>query len=163
MRGPDPTVPQCDCGWLENAANDPHVPVVYDRQVNEYHITRAGELGGTLMIYHCPFCGGSAPKSKRDQLFATITHEEIHRLQELVQDIKTVGQTLTRFGPPDEDLATGQGITSPEKDGEPSRTQFFRTLRYSKLSDTAEIEAVVYPEEQVQFAFVPKYIGKHEG
>jgi hypothetical protein len=160
---PDQTVPPCDCKWLENAANDPHVPVVFDRDLNEYHITRGGELGGSMLIYHCPFCGGSAPKSARDELFATITHEEMHRLQELTRNIHTVPEMLAKLGTPDEDLQSGQGHTISAGDGEAPRTEFFRTLRYTQLSDSAVVDAVVYPPERVHFVFVAKHIGKDEG
>jgi hypothetical protein len=52
---PDPTAPRCDCGVLEEAANDPNTPVFFNEQLNEYYIARTGDLGGALLIYHCPF------------------------------------------------------------------------------------------------------------
>ena len=161
VRMPDPTVPQCDCGVLEDAANDPSMPITFNAQLNEYYIERKGELGGELLIYHCPFCGGSAPKSKRGSLFFTVTAEEMHRLRDIAVDVKTVSDALLKFGEPDQDIPSGYGETSPKQNGGPTRTQFFRVLRYQNLSETAVVDFVVQGEEVVSFTYSPK--GKHDG
>ena len=95
MRMPDPNAPECDCRWLENAAEDPHVPITFDSKLKEYHLIRGGELGGTMLFYHCPFCGGRAPKSRRDALFLHVTHEEMLRLENVgVRSGERRGQVL---------------------------------------------------------------------
>ena len=160
---PDPSVPQCDCGWLDHAAEDPSVPVVFDPKLNEYQIVTSGNSEGRMPIYHCPFCGGSAPKSKREQLFAHLTTEEIQRLSELTQSVATVSDAIAKFGSPDEDIPNGYGETRPSKNGEPGRSEFFRVLRYNRLSDTAIVDVVVRAEERVTFSYGPKYIGGHDG
>ena len=63
----------CVCGYLERASEEPEVPIVFDAKVNEYHIANIGKNGGHRVIYHCPWCGGAAPRSKRASLFATVT------------------------------------------------------------------------------------------
>src|SRR5947209_1768445 len=108
-RMPDPTVPQCDCGWLEQAADDPSFPVAFDTRLNEYQFVRSGETEGRGPIYHCPFCGGSAPKSKRESLFAHLSTEELLRLSELTKDLSTVSDAIAKFGPPDEYIPNGYG------------------------------------------------------
>jgi hypothetical protein len=153
---PDPNAPQCDCGWLENAANDPTTPVAFDQQMNEYYIERGGDLGGQMVIYHCPFCGGSVPKSKREALFETITAEEMLRLRDLTAAIVTVSDVLSKFGPADEDNPAGHAQTIPEDGNRPAQTQWLRSLRFNELSPTAVVEAVVYPPDTVHFTFYPK-------
>jgi len=156
-RMPDPNAPPCDCGWLEDAANDPCVPIVFDHDLNEYHIVRSGELGGRAIIYHCPFCGGRAPKSARGSKFHTVTTEETMRLQQLTRDAKTVRDVIKALGPPDMDLDAGQGITTAMQRDEPPRTEYFRVLRYNGLSDTAIVDAIVYPDDRVHFSYMAKH------
>ena len=153
---PDPSAPLCDCGVLEEAANDPSFPIMFDEQLNEYYIVRSGELSGHLLIYHCPFCGGRAPKSKREEMFHSVTAEEMHRIRDLVLGFDTVAAVIAKFGPPDEDIPSGYGETSARSAGEPRRTEFFRVLRYHGLSDTATIDFVVQPGEKVNLSYSPK-------
>ena len=161
-RMPDPTVPRCDCGWLENAAADPNIPVVFDELTAEFQIVRSGQLGGHAPIYHCPFCGGSAPESKRADLFEHITAEEMYRLHQLTEGIRNVTDVLGKFGPPQEDLPNGHAETPRPREGEPPRTEWFRTLRYSNLSSTAIVDVIVRVNDRVSFGFMPKAKG-HEG
>src|SRR5437868_3163217 len=92
------TEDRCSCGYLERAADDPTSPIVYDARLNEYHFEylnpcaggECGQAKASLMLYHCPFCGGTAPPSKRDLLFAVIPREEEHRLYKLLGGIKTL-------------------------------------------------------------------------
>ena len=72
------TEEQCDCLVLERAADDPNVPVLFDSKMNEYHMVHADGQGHTI-IRHCFFCGGKAPQSKREALFARVLHEELRR------------------------------------------------------------------------------------
>lgn len=78
-------------------------PIVFDEQMNEFHITHAttddGREGHTL-IRHCPWCGGAAPESKRHTYFAQITNEESRRLHVLTANVRTVEEVLAKFGPP---------------------------------------------------------------
>jgi hypothetical protein len=155
-RMPDPTVPRCDCGWLEDAAGDPSIPVVFDELTGEFQIVRSGEMQGRSPIYHCPFCGGSAPESKRGELFERITPEEMYRLHQLTEGVRNVSEAIAKFGEPEEDLPNGHAETPRPRDGEPPRTQWFRTLRYSNLSSTAIVDVVVHVNDRVQFGFMPK-------
>ena len=74
----------CTCGFLERQADDPASPIVFDARLNEYHFEYPSPCAGgdcptakaEMMIYHCPFCGGAAPVSKRASLFTAFTPEE---------------------------------------------------------------------------------------
>lgn len=136
--GPVTTIP-CTCLYLERAATEPDNPIVFDELVNEYQF-RHFNSGGMSVIRHCPWCGGAAPESKRDSLFAHITHAERERLEALAEDVKTVADVLARFGSPDSDLANGYSTSSAPSDTKPSVVSSHRVLRYTKLSETADVD-----------------------
>lgn len=152
---PDENAEPCGCGWLEREANEPESPIVFEPRMNEYHIQR--QDSGFLMVYYCPFCGGAAPRSKRDLLFAVITEQERGRLTDLVAEIRTVGDALRILGKPDMDAhSSGQ---YPEEDGSPPRVELYRHLLYSHFSDTAIIRLTEMPDGRVSISFQGKYIG----
>src|SRR5580700_110793 len=110
------TTRPCKCGFLERTADEPGVPIKFDVKMNEYHIEHGGEdRGGQSILYHCPFCGGAAPPSRRQTFFATITSAETERLTELTGDVKTIADVLARFGEPDDDMDPGTTIYEPAK------------------------------------------------
>jgi hypothetical protein len=154
----------CTCSFLERSARDPSLPIVYDQESNEYHIEfeARGKVTGTgsLMIYHCPFCGGTAPKSQRDKLFAVIPRDEADRLYELFSNIKTLDEVLQQFGEATFDLPDGDGTERPEKGGKPPAIERFRTLVYSNLSEVADVRVTDYHKDRVHVTLVGKYIGK---
>jgi hypothetical protein len=153
---------ECTCGYLQRASDRPELPIVYDETTNEFHFTWASDGGGepnALVIYHCPFCGGTAPESKRATLFAVVSDAEGKRLNELLGEIKTLDDAIEKLGPADRDSPTGAAIEVPEKDGSPPSRRYFRTLTYTNLSDTADVQLAVYFGDRVQITFVGKYRG----
>ena len=152
VRGPDTEMPErptfasvtdapCRCGFLRRAADDPRLPIVFDRPTGEYHFRyREGDAKhfATLVIYHCPFCVGAAPKSKRRSLFHVIPPGEERRLVALLDGI-TTREAMRKPGTPDEDDPRGAGVQHPEHGGRPPTTQWYRTLRYTKLSAVADV------------------------
>ncbi len=152
-RMPDPNVPECDCRALERWSKEPSIPIEFDAKLNEYHIR--GTDGGQIMIYHCPFCGGRTPESRRDDFFMHITHAEMRRLNMLTGHLKTLEEVLAAFGPPDYDNPTGTGVTKDDEAGRPV-TKFYRQLTYTGLSPTANVDVVVHVDDRVQFSFMPK-------
>lgn len=134
----------CACGYLQEAADDPINPIEFDQRTNEFQFRywedQCGPEGGcraTLLIYHCPFCGGAAPKSKRDLLFAKIPRAEEARLAELFAPIRTLADAIERFGTPDFD---GHSVTrTREREDEPPKTVYQRDIRYEGLSDVADV------------------------
>ncbi len=154
-RMPDPNAPECDCGTLARLSKEPSVPVDFDEKLNEYHIR--GTDGGQIMIYHCPFCGGRTPPSRRDELFMHITHDEMRWLSDLTRNLRTVADVLNAFGTPDIDDPSGYAVTKDDSAGRPKTTNY-RKLTFSGLSEAAHIEAIVDLNDQVHFSFIPKGI-----
>ena len=147
---------ECKCGVLQQAADDPDSHVEFDPKLNEFHIT--GKSNGYMMVYYCPFCGGSAPKSRRPSLFHRLSNAERRRLCELTKDLRTVDAVIAALGQPDIRHPVGLITGTPERDGKPETTQGYPMMIYSKISDTANIEVVVYPDDKVAITFVGKSI-----
>jgi hypothetical protein len=146
----------CDCSWLQRMAENPNIPVEFDDTTHEFNIVC--EVG-TFAIYHCPFCGGKAPESKRASFFTHISSEEQVRLRRLTAPLKTLSQVLEAFGQPDEDHEFGTGFEWPEREGRPPVAEWRRALVYKGLSDTADVRVTTYPDDRVGFAYLGKYIG----
>ena len=80
---------RCECGVLENAAEDAANPIIFDSELNEYQLAYESPKGrAKMMIYFCPFCGGKTAVSKRSRLFARVTDEEYQRLHNLTRILK---------------------------------------------------------------------------
>jgi hypothetical protein len=152
----------CSCDYLQKAADEPRNPIVFDERTNEYHFSyQEPECEGpsTLIIYHCPFCGGVAPASKRDLLFAVISYEERERLFELLRPIRTMTDALSALGQPDRDDAAGEVRSRPEKNGQPPTIEYFRTMVYDRLSSVAEVWIIERPDGEVHCYLQGKYVG----
>jgi hypothetical protein len=155
---PNERIPPCTCGWLEGQANEANSPIRFDRSLNEYHIVCEGER--LLCIYHCPFCGGRAPESKRDLMFAHIDHKECTRLTQLTYRLGSVQDVIAELGQPDEDSYAS--TTTPERDGKPETVEVHRQLVYRQLSAVADLWVLVYPGDCVSTTFQGKYTGLPE-
>src|SRR6266498_4482939 len=68
----------CNCGVLERASREPDHAIRWDESLNEYYIAHG--KSGRMVVYYCPFCGGSTPKSRRSLLSHTLTDAERKRL-----------------------------------------------------------------------------------
>lgn len=148
----------CTCGYLQNAADDPDNPIVFDARTAEYQFSYVGAM---LVIYHCPFCGGAAPESKRDLLFAHISEAEQNRLLELLSDIQTIDDAIQKFGTPDfEGVSTSK---YPEGEGEAPRIEPHRSIRYGNLSDVAEVWITERPDGKIYARLQGKYLENNTG
>ena len=156
MRMPDPNAPECDCGVLERLSKEPGVPIVYDPELNEYHI-QTPDGGRNMMMHHCFFCGGRLPKSRRADLFMHITDDERLRLWAMLKDTQFLPDLLAAFGPPDRDEPMGTGEGKRADDGE-LRMTYHRTLTYCSLSPTVDVRAALDLDHRVQYSFWPKPI-----
>jgi len=162
----------CQCRFLQNAANDPDLPIILDELTGEFQFkyderhrslfkkfSRAifghEDTDATLVIYHCPFCGGAAPESKRHLLFEVIPHEEESRLSELLKSIKTIDNAISQLGLPDLDghLET----KTPESDGLPSRIEYHRDIQYHGLSDVAIVRITERADGSAYWQLQGKY------
>jgi hypothetical protein len=148
----------CDCGILEHASKEPGHVIRWNEELNEYHIVYGN--GSEMMIYYCPFCGGSVPKSRRSQLFHTLTDKERQRLCVLTKDMRTVQQLIEAFGEPDIRHSVGMTTITPERDGKPETTESYPMMTYTKLSDVADVYVTVYPTDRVRIHFQSKAVKK---
>jgi hypothetical protein len=132
--------------------------ILFDERMGEYQIRRPDGTGAGP-LYHCPFCGGAAPKSKRASFFARVTWAETSRLKRLTKGVSSVAEALERFGTPTRDLADGMTIQTPASDTEPPTVTSFRVVRWDNLSDTASVDLTDYGVRGIKFTFVGKYLG----
>ena len=155
----------CACNYLQRASDEPDNPIVFDAKMNEYHLAHIDRAGtgrqGHSIIRHCPWCGGSAPRSKRATFFANITQAESRRLRELASGLKSVDEAIAKLGPPDEDHPNGYAGHSPATDTQPSVVNTYRFLRYTRLSNTANVMLTDYgPDRGLYVSLESKYIGE---
>jgi hypothetical protein len=150
----------CDCGALDRAAKDPDLPIEFDARLNEFHLVHGR---GRRLLYHCWSCGGKAPESLRDTLFARISREEQHRLLALVADVTTVSDLIARLGKPDSDSSRGVVIEMPEQDGKAPTVEARRVLVYANLSEVAYLSAEVNADDRVAISLQGKSIGPRAG
>ena len=148
----------CSCGYLQRAADDPDVPIRFEASTGEYQFIYPAEVGGqaTLIIFHCPFCGGAAPRSKRELLFHVIPDAEEERLKELLLPIETIADALERFGEPEFDSPFGTAWMRDEASGEPGAIEYARVLRYESLSEVATVDILESPGGRVGFSLSGK-------
>ena len=126
----------------------PDLPIAFDPELNEYIFEfpspcSDGACDGakaSMRIYHCFFCGGAAPLSKRGRLFATVAMAERRRVNRLFKGLRTLAEVVERMGPPDEDNPDGMTVERPEKHGKAPTVRTYRVLRYTRLSDTADVD-----------------------
>lgn len=143
----------CKCGWLERAADEPVNPVYFDAKMREYQLRHSD--GGYSLLYHCPWCGGAAPPSRRSSFFAVVPSAEWNRLAELTSGVKTVEQALRKLGPADEGEPLGLTIY-PAAGGEPPRAEGYRTLTFSTVSKVANVVLNDFGPRGVSFSFHAK-------
>ncbi len=110
----------CTCGSLQLSAASHETPIVFSKANNIFELPyrdECGRVAGAIAIYHCPFCGGVAPKSEWE--FVTIPSDEEERLAHLLKPIDTMNEALNTFGEP--------------------YMEFCRELLFTNLSDTADV------------------------
>jgi hypothetical protein len=151
----------CTCGLLEERAADASSPFKFDADLKEFHLEYVGVKGkASMVIYHCPFCGGAAPESQRDRLFAVISSAEEERLFSLLKGVHTIHDAIEALGSPDLDRPDGVGWRHPEGERTPPNSERFRRVTYSRLSDVADIHLTVYPNGNVHASLQGKYVGQ---
>ncbi|HXC28096.1 MAG TPA: hypothetical protein VNV38_09080 [Stellaceae bacterium] len=129
-------------------------PIKFDEELNEYSFEDK-VLNGSLMIYHCPFCGGVASESRRDSLFAKVSGKEAVRLRALVANLHTKEAIEAALGEPDK----AQIHHRP-----PEEIALFRKLAsspveqwtFTGLSRTANVDFSIYPDGKIECGILPK-------
>ena len=158
MGMPREDLPYCECNWLERAAQDPTCSVEFDPELNEYNLKTTS--GGSMRIYHCPFCSGRAPDSLRGQLFAEVTPDETIRLHQLTKDFKTEDDVRKALGEPTNEFEPGIISQSAPKEGEAPVITASKSLIYEQHSKTATINVAVGRHGRVSINFSGQYIGR---
>jgi hypothetical protein len=146
----------CTCGMLQRYAANKLVPIGFDQELNEYYLECAHENGvDKVMVYHCPFCGGCAPASKRGTKFQEIPTLERFRLRMLVRGIASVTEAKSKLGQPDDEFPAEAFLKIRELFPE-FRSDALRMLRYTKLSASANVCIIEKKDGTISIAFGPK-------
>ena len=148
------TTVSCTCRYLQDQADEPNSPICFDSETNEYHFAW-NDRG--LVIYHCPFCGGVTPESKRDKLFADVSDAEQLRLGQLLDRIDSIDGAIIAFGKPDYDGFVNS--QHRDEDGESPKLTRQRCLRYERLSETAYVLITEIAGGKVRWQLQGKYVG----
>jgi hypothetical protein len=132
------TAEPCRCNSLQEYADDPKNPIEFDKRTNEFYLRHVGPNNIWVMVfYHCPFCGGAAPKSRRELLFARIPPDEQTRLANLLIPLQSIDEAIRVLGTPDYD---GHSVANyPDDNGNLRSIVYHRELGYYKLSDIADV------------------------
>ena len=146
----------CRCGILECLVDNPDLPITYDPKLQEYNLEYGGK--GRIRFYHCPMCGGAAPASKRRE-YPRVPSAEEERLRELLRTLHTPEDVIRVLGPPDEDDPVGTAEHHSEHDGSPARIQYFRTMRYRNISETADLAIAFSHAGMAHFCLYGKSTG----
>ncbi len=151
----------CTCGYLDRCANDPDSPIEFDDVVHEFlYVVRKdnGDVKSKLSIYHCPWCGRETPPSRRDTLFAAVSHMEEQRIRALFDGLKSATDVIQRHGPPQRDLMNSFVSRTPENGATPPVSKACRYLVYSHLSETVDVHVLEYPD-RLGLSLHGKYTG----
>jgi hypothetical protein len=137
--------------------------VRFDAEYNEYYFDHRSPTGTTvsIVLYHCPMCGGVASESKRSESLANVSEQEALRIEALIRDLHTVQDIESSLGVPDADETVRPpaefGLVQPGT-GE-LETGFVRVITYSRLSETADVQFTVYSNGKIEVVVLPKYVG----
>jgi len=143
----------CVCGSLGRSAQF-NSGIEFDPELNEFNIvSRTDSRVVKTRIYHCPFCGGTTPESRRGNHFLDLSDEEIARLYGLFSEFTSLTDVLSAFGPPDDDISIEipEVLISPPNPGSP-----LRDLIYRQLSETGNVHVRVLPDDRFQITVVSK-------
>ena len=92
-------------------------------------------------------------------MFAAVQPEEVRRLLEVLREVNTLEDALKILGPADPDYTGGLTVLDPERGGEGPTLESFRTLTYTRLSDTLDVVLTDLHKERVSIKFRGKYVG----
>ncbi len=150
----------CRCGFVFRSAAAPDGPIKHDPELEEYYFEHKIPDGSIarLIIYHCPLCGGVVSRSLRPARFQQVSETEVTRLQKLIRGISTAADIEGVLGKPDTDEAfippAGMGLLKPGTD-EPEQGPI-RAITYMRLSETADVQFLVFSNQEVQSVIIPK-------
>ena len=138
-------------------ANHVDYPIEFDADFNEYNFVYPESAGqATLRILHCPWCGGTAPRSKRSQLFHSISREEEERLLDILDPLETIEAAKVALGEPGSSGRTTS--RKPEAADAPPKTTYHRVVTYYDLSDVANVCGTIIPDGTLRWSLQGKQI-----
>ena len=150
----------CSCGCLKHGARDPLLPIRFDAKLNEYSFEHSLGRNKTIsmIIYHCPMCGGVASESRRSELSVRVSKREVVRLTAMPQGLKTVESIDNALGKADHvrryrPISGFHPILRPSGSRE---TKSVRVLDFTRLSDTANVQFEVFSNGEVRRTIHPK-------
>ena len=133
------------------------MPIGYDSLVREYYVQVRVESGeGRLVLRYCPNCGGDAPISQRPALFGAVSMDDMTRIHQFADAIHTRADALAKWGPPDEEVQNGYGMSEPTDDHSMGRMVMYDLLRYNNIVPTAIVEVIVRPDDRVNITYSPR-------
>jgi uncharacterized protein DUF6980 len=91
----------CDCAWPDRCARNPAIPILYDAEMNEYHVAYGPEGRGRLRMRHCPWCGGALPESRRGSFFTEPDPAEVSEVERLMSGVRDIPTMRRVLGEPD--------------------------------------------------------------
>jgi hypothetical protein len=149
----------CDCGVISAMLNNPSSGLTLE--------DNTFLLGDQWHVYHCPFCGGLLPHSRKPIWYPQLTDNERVRLEQLVEGITTAEEAIQRIGPPDYDALvdvddlnvqySGGGLAKLWTDSE-ELPKKCRNVKYYNLSETADIEFYFYVDDVADYRIEVKFI-----
>jgi hypothetical protein len=160
---PSVTRIRCTCGFLKRDARDLSLPLRFDPILNEYSFQFDLPSGTrmTLILSHCPRCGGVASASDRDKFFALVSAAESSRLKAITDKLTNVQKIERTLGASDEDRAYMPIPEFAEMQPRSGRREMkkIRVMYYTRLSETADVHFKVYSNGEVERLILPKYLG----
>jgi hypothetical protein len=141
------------CNCVISNAGDPICPVKKDEKVGEYQLVRKTSSGrSAFVLRHCPWCGQMLD-SLRATLFVHVLPEEADRLRGLLKGVRTIGEAISRLGPPDREWQCPDDPVRREIYG---MRRTLRQLDYRGLSSTGDLLVVEYEGGTVGVSITPK-------
>jgi len=152
----------CRCGWPGFLPSSDEVEVKFDRTWKMCFLrilTRSGEKV-SLVIYHCPICGGVLSELQSTRSSFGVPVAELKRLGGLLAGVGTIEAAVDRFGTPDFQSFAENKSVEP-KVGDSGRIQArLRKIVYSGLSSWVDVALIETVDRGVHIAFLPKKTGR---
>lgn len=147
----------CRCGFFGLASKIRH-PVQFDERLQQYQlesVTREGRRRW-LVLYHCPICGGCRPSFGGQERAVRLSWWEKHRLRRLTSGIDSFDAAIRRLGHPDDVWTLPDWYLRAEVTQDSQAGRDLRTLHYSQLSETVNVDVVEQPDGSVHVVLFPK-------
>lgn len=146
---------RCSCKIVKLWAKDPRIPIEFDKELNEYSIVYRDPSGNhSLLLYHCPRCGGRLPKSRRNELFFKPSRSECRRLEKLLRGVQSIDAVVKILGRPNKRC---RAIRFPAREKAIyGYKNIKRSFIYSGLAKTVDVDIQEYDNGKIGISYAPK-------